>query len=430
MASALSTLLACSLVSCATISVHASDGKSPSSSNGTITRGNGSGPNGSGGGGDGAGDAPNTARNANAWQERVPRTPMWAISCYTGQRNSPVHPSGNDRGIANWWRGDNAVDELINRIQQGYDYGARWFFINRPMGTPGFTDVPAASWLTLEDHKRDELPRKLTDALLDQFDEPVHVVWFIGSDMRDPRDFHGFTDARANEYYGIGENDNWRELISSRVTIGGWLSTGASGIAIDHSAPPNERQHYIELADALGQFPFNLNVYGEAYPLVVENGRTQRDDNNSPIIDTDASSKMPWVAISDYVDRHWPYGSSNVSFPLDTDSTRLFVWMNHSSTFYGNTDEQREERIAQYIDMGLIPITHDPAMFQEALALMGSGSSASNTSRTGNGNNNNSGGSGTTRVVIQPSKMQGARRSVPNQSLPARYQPRSGNGIE
>jgi hypothetical protein len=104
--------------------------------------------------------------------------------------------------------------------------------------------------------------------------------------------------------------------------------------------------------------------------------------------------------------------------------------MNHSSTFYGNTDEQREERIAQYIDMGLIPITHDPAMFQEALALMGSGSSASNTSRTGNGNNNNSGGSGTTRVVIQPSKMQGARRSVPNQSLPARYQPRSGNGIE
>lgn len=430
MASAISTLLACSLVSCATISVNASDGKS-TNTNGPITQGNGSGPNGSGhGGNDGAGSNPNFARDAASWQERVPRTPMWAISCYTGQRNSPVEPAGNDRGIANWWRGDNAVDELISRIQQGYDYGARWFFINRPMGTPGTTDVPAASWLTLEDHKRDELPRKLTDALLDQFAEPVHIVWFIGSDMRDPRDFQGFTDARANQFYGIGENNNWRELISSRVTIGGWLSTGASGIAIDHSAPPNERQHYIELAEALGQFPFNMNVYGEAYPLVVDNGRTQRDDNNSPIIDQDASEKMAWVAISDYVDLHWPYGSPNVSFPLDTATTRLFVWMNHSSTFYGNNDRQREDRVSQYIDMGLIPITNDPIMFQEALSQMGSGASSSNTSRTGNGNNNNGASSGSSRIVIRPSNSQNARRSVPDQSLPDRYQPRGGAAIE
>ncbi|MEZ6164865.1 MAG: hypothetical protein R3B67_10560 [Phycisphaerales bacterium] len=135
MASAISTLLACSLVSCATISVNASDGKS-TNTNGPITQGNGSGPNGSGQGVTAVPDRIRTSLGTRRAGRSGYPVPMWAISCYTGQRNSPVEPAGNDRGIANWWRGDNAVDELINRIQQGYDYALAGSLSTDPWARP------------------------------------------------------------------------------------------------------------------------------------------------------------------------------------------------------------------------------------------------------------------------------------------------------
>ncbi|MEZ6164867.1 MAG: hypothetical protein R3B67_10570 [Phycisphaerales bacterium] len=79
--------------------------------------------------------------------------------------------------------------------------------------------------------------------------------------------------------------------------------------------------------------------------------------------------------------------------------------MNHSSTFYGNSDRQREDRVSQYIDMGLIPITNDPIMFQEALSQMGSGASSSNTSHRQREQQQRRQLS-SSRIVIRPSNSQ------------------------
>ena len=413
-----SIMTACTLMSCAGI-VTADDGRQSSEGTSPLSSARGS--------DDGTGHG----FDADRWQDRVPHEPMWLINAGVSLRNSNIHPENNTQGLASWWRGEHAVPRLIDRIQEGYDAGARWFFINRPMGTPGNTHVPGASWLTMTDTKRDVLPEMLTDALLDQFDEPVHVVWFIGSEMADPREFAGWTTGRDDEYYGVGEDDTWERLIGSRVTLGGWISTGASGLAIDHSSPRDERGHFIRLFEQLNQFPFNLAIFGEAYPLTyTDNGRVARDDEGSPILDQHAIESMPWVATATYFEARWPESRQRDSFPLDPDATRMFVW-------YGpilmevTEDDQRIDMAHRHMDEGLIPITNNLVIFNEAMnRLRGEESQQSRASSGSSSSSDRSGArsrpshrtSSSATSKSRPSASSKAQgRRVPNQQLPDRY---------
>ncbi len=307
------------------------------------------------------------------WTKYVPRQPMWVINAGVGLRNHPLHPEENQFGFATWWRGPNAVDNLIDRIDAGYQLGARWFFVNRPMGTLGYTHVPAASWLTLSEERREELPRKLTDALLDRYDEPVHIVWFIGSDMKDPRSLVGWTSSNSDDYFLLGEDDTWEEQFATRSTIGGWLSTGASGLGIDHSAAPAKRDHFIEMFHQLIRPPFNLLLIGEAVPSV-------RDDRGRPIphakgahtVDIERVKKMPWLAHESYFDSRYPVSFGPGVDSMDPESTRVYIWFERTAIHYGNP-EQRERLVDRWIDRGLIPMTFDPVMFRRAMERFNSG---------------------------------------------------------
>jgi len=323
--------------------------------------------------------------DGDRWQDRVPREPMWFINPGPGETNQQVHPEFNARGYAVWWRRDDAVAELIRRIHNGYDVGARWFFINRPMGsTQAVTNLPGASWLTLEDEKRTQLPMQLTDALLDEFNEPVHIVWYVGSDMSDPRSYPGWTPQTSDQFYKLGQHDTWAHLIGTRTTLGGWISTGASGLGLDSVSPPDERELFIELFEQLNNSPFRFNLYGEALPLIFDQHGPLRDQYGARILDQDAIVRMPWMATSAFMDERWPLGTASEAFPLNTDTTRVFVWLEKSTMRYGNED-QRIDLINQYVDRGLIPITYDPVMFRQALNRLNPSRSSANEPDPGSG---------------------------------------------
>jgi hypothetical protein len=305
------------------------------------------------------------ASDVTDWVNYVPREPMWFIPAGAGVRNSSVYPEDNRLGLSPWWRGPNAVDNLIGRIQTGYDHGARWFFVNRPMGTLGTTYVPAGSWLTLSEQKRDELPEKLTEALVDHFDEPVHIVWFIGSDLEDARSIVGWTPSRDEYYFQVGANDTWDRTVASRVTLGGWISTGASGIAIDNSAPPHKREHFMSMFHQLVRPPFSMLVFGEALPLVYNGSRITTHDDGTLMLDMDSLRRMPWLATATYLNMRYPNHFAPGQGSLDPENTRVFVWFDYSSITYGNPD-QREQLVDRWMDRGLIPITMDPVMFRRA----------------------------------------------------------------
>lgn len=390
-------IAACTMASCVTLVV-AEDGKRPSGNDGPLSRNTGSG--GSSDNGSGPLGSRSHGLNGSRWQDRVPREPMWFINAGPGETNHSIHPEDNARGYAVWWRGERAVDELLIRIHKGYEVGARWFFINRPMGsTQAQTNLPGASWLTIKDQKRADLPEQLTRAMLDEFDEPVHIVWYVGSDISDPREYPGWTPETDEEFYLLGENDTYEELIGSRVTLGGWISTGASGLGLDSVSPVHQREHFIELFEQLNGSPFRLNIYGEAYPLIFDNRGLVRDQYNGPVLDQNAISRMPWMATSEFIDHRWPLGAASDVFPVNTDTTRMFIWLEKSSHRYGDASE-RVELINKYLDRGLIPITYDPVMFREAVQrVRPSYSSSSSSSSSGGSTPPPAGGGDETRTA-------------------------------
>lgn len=336
------------------------------------TSGSGSGSN-SDSGGDAGGSAAGTAADVaphgprvSNWTDFVPREPMWFINAGSGTRRSSFHPEDNSRGLNTWWRGPNAVPNLVNKIEEGYQVGARWFFINRPMGTDGGSHVPAASWLTIDADKREAITDKLNDVLLDRFDEPVHIVWFIGSDMSDPRSIRGWTQNQDHANYQLGETENWKQVVSARSTIGGWLSTGASGLAIDHSATSAEREHFTDMFHQMIRPPFGMMMMAEPFPMVPRpNGGPERHADGTRVLANDAMEQMPFVATESFINEFWPTTFGPGQQSVDPESTRAYVWMSYATIRYGSP-EQRKDRIRGWLERGLIPITMDAVMFREA----------------------------------------------------------------
>jgi len=298
------------------------------------------------------------------WYHSVPREPMWKIDCFTGNRDSE-----NPNALVNWWRDDNpdAVTNFIDRIKVGYSYGARRFFVNRPMGTNGRTHVPASSWLTIPPEKRSELTDALIDLVLEEGLEPIHMFWFIGSELVEPRSLEGWTV--SNETYLLGSAGSWEEQVASRNILGGWLSTGASGLFIDASSPSGEREHFRFLSRQLLQDPFGIIIGGEAYPYALDEDGVTIRENGAPLLSVDDIEAMSWVASTDYI-RHpsrWPEGRKNATWPVDPETTRLYAWFNHRASWYGETEDETIKYVESIIEDGLIPISNDPTIFKYAL---------------------------------------------------------------
>lgn len=306
-----------------------------------------------------------------SWLDQVTREPMWLIHAANGVRGLNYYPEDDHLGTYRWWRGPDAVPNFVEKIREGYAHDARWFLINRPMGTDDTAWVPGASWLTLSDYKRDQLPAQLMDALLDEFDEPVHVVWFVGSKMKDPRTLKGWHPAESDQYYNIGDTSSWKGLLSSRTTLGGWISTGSSGFVFDASSHPRDREHFLQLAHQLRQSPFNQFVGGEAFPRVAsETDQPVLDDNGRYVLDVHAMESMPWMGFSQYI-RHesrWPYGTKTDTWPPDPETTRMYQVFELANSVYGS-DHHKQGLIQQSIREHLIPVTKDPVMFDHAMMI-------------------------------------------------------------
>jgi hypothetical protein len=304
----------------------------------------------------------------SSWVNAIPREPMWLINAGNGTRSQ-----SDPNGLATWWHDDNpaAVDEFIGQIRKGYALGARRFFVNRPMGSNGATHVPAASWLTIPESKRSKLVSALVDLQLDPSVDPIHIIWFIGSDLSDPRDINGWRpDGRT--FYSIGESGSYERQIATRATLGGWISTGASGLAIDHSAPIAERQHFIDLAASLRGEPFNLQIMGEAFPVkITPAGAWVKHNTGPPELDSDAIESMSWVITTVNLRKpfNWPYGSKTETYPPNPKTTRLYVWFDYSLQWYGETELDQRGYVRQVMRENLIPITSEPVLFDEALKI-------------------------------------------------------------
>lgn len=289
-------------------------------------------------------------RPSNRGTIGVTREPMWLVQCFAG---GPMRGPDNPAGLSPNWNkpAEEAVAWLRNEIVKGYQHGARWFFLNRPMGTDGVGHVSAGSWLTIDAHKRElmaDLFRRLANG---ELGEPVHVVPFIGSGLVSADSLQGW-DASYSAGPGglLGEARNGRMTADSQVTIGGWLSAGVGALAIDNSAASDERHHFLNLHRRLVE-AFGVPVMGEAYPTVVGGGIV--------VLDATLAYTMPWVATLSYMEHPSRAGWFRAA---DPSRTRLYIWTDQRISLID------VEAAKRWVDKGYILITQHPELYAYSLA--------------------------------------------------------------
>jgi len=290
------------------------------------------------------------------------REPMWLINCFSGKRDSVHHREEDYTGLRGEWRGEEAMDWLEDQLRYAYGLGARRFWIVRPMGTDGESNVPAAAWLTIPEYKREPMEERINRLILQEFDEPVEIYYFIGTWMEDPWSLRGLTPTNQDEAFRLGD-DEYEAQIATRITLGGLMSAGASGFGFDASALTVCRDHYMDLAEQLRRPPFNLQSVGEALPVVpTPNGRgVVRDANGDFKLDDEALRRMAWVGTSDYLYYRFKFRE------FDPETTRVFHWYPSGDEYRDLGDEGRRDLIRADIRRGWIPICHDEVMFKAAL---------------------------------------------------------------
>jgi len=263
------------------------------------------------------------------------RRPLWFLKTFTALR-SPTNPYG----LHHLWNQEDpaaSVAWIRSEIVKGYNHGARKFFINRPMGTDGLSYVCAASWLTIEERKRNLMAAEFRELSAGSLGEPIEIVPFIGSWMRSADNINGWMPGDDDKGHLLGEN-----TVDSQVTLNGWMSCGIKTLGIDHSAPLEKKAHFMEMHRSLARF--GMGLIGEAFP--------RGTDNQS--LDEDAIRAMPWLATESFIN----HSSRKWITSYDPMTTRLFIWVESSSTTV--------EKAREYLDRGFSLIVSEPAIFRMA----------------------------------------------------------------
>ncbi len=292
----------------------------------------------------------------------MPREPMWLLNCFGGQRDLSIRPEENVSGVRGDWRGAEGVDWFIRELRLGYSLGARSFFVVRPMGTSGSSHVPASGWLSIPAEKRIALQERVNDLIMDEFQEPIRIYYFIGSYMTDARGLDGYSEKNLPDAFRLGD-EGFEAQHATRATLGGLMSAGAAGFGIDASAPLRTRYHYVEFAEQMRRPPFNMHVIGEALPVVPKGRGVARDAMGDFKTDDEALERMAWVGTALYMNYRFHHRI------FDPEKTRVFKWYAFREVFEHLSDTEKRQMIQWDFEHGMITICHDKVMFEEALRL-------------------------------------------------------------
>lgn len=285
------------------------------------------------------------------WQDRFSRKPGWFINPFGGNRDIDYYPEGNARGYRREFRGPNALAWLMEQIHVGIRHGARRFFINRPMGTDGSSWVTSAAWLSLESDLRQGL-QECIPALIDALPD-IEIYPFIGSRMSHPQSIRGQQRRLTDEFFHLNGPRNDFELKANRMTLGGLIGAGFSGIVMDSGTIEDNFDMTLDLAQSLRRY--GLHVISEAYPV-------ERDQQGKPSLLENQLSLMPYYATADLVDRLVGF---NGSMKFDESETRMFVVYPKSTENHGGHATLRDQ-VTQSMRCGMIPVTQDPEIFKLA----------------------------------------------------------------
>jgi len=286
---------------------------------------------------------PNTSTERNFVVD-IDRRPVHIINAFGGNWGQSCYPDEDFYGQPCWFRGPDAIQNLIDRIEDLYESGWRRVWVNRPMGAPeGNYLVPSMCWETITEEKQEGVQTILKDYLATR--PLLSFGIYIGYRLPSNCSEWLMLNTRLPNY--IDRED----IQQFHCNINEWIKAGIKEIHFDASAATNNKASYPALVRLL--WSQGILSAGEAFPKIdvtLPNGQEGR------LPDPEYTELVPWLFLEQHFnqggpnERSWPY------WEVDPEKTMMHVCFQGKANQITNQDTpQARAHIDDWVARGFIP---------------------------------------------------------------------------
>lgn len=216
--------------------------------------------------------------------------PVAQIEAYTADYDLNTETDGNYSGVAEWWRGENAVENLIDRIETQYIAGYRRLWLAKPMGQAKGRKVNGSAWLSMPEYKRNDIQTTLKEYLSKRPDLKfgISVGFMINGDPTN-------IDSDISELR-IPDAFSRRDMLELRENLWPWFDVGVKEVYFEGAGSSNSQDAMVQLARILGSG--GIRSIGEPVPridTVLPNGEQGK------LLDPRYTSLIPWLIKEQFI---------------------------------------------------------------------------------------------------------------------------------
>ena len=293
-------------------------------------------------------------QNSTSWTlpGTIDRRPMIMIDAFGGDNvgscsTDEDYPDEIEQRTRCWWRGENGVILLNQRIEDAFDTGYRRIFINRPLGNLANQIVPSTFWGAMPSYKQSLFESEIKPYLKTKDRTEIELGAYIGyKPNEDSSSVSMFPDSNIR----IPDLTKRADIEWYIDTLQPLIDIGFKFFILDDAASDDNRESFYDLASAF--WSRGVKLLGESIPKIttVENGVTFR------MPDPVAMNKGHWVFLEQQLDNgnianSWP------EWEIDADATESHLFL-QGGIFSGvdtSVDSSASRQFIQdWVDRGFV----------------------------------------------------------------------------
>ena len=201
---------------------------------------------------------PNTPTERN-FVVNVDRRPVNIINAFGAGYGQSCFPDEDFYGQPCWFRGPDAIQNLVDRIEALYQSGWRRIWVNRPMGAPqGGALVPSMCWETITEEKQEGVRTILTDYLATRPELSFGI--YIGYTLPENCSVWEMYNTRTPDF------TKREDIQQINCNLKEWIKAGIKEIHFDAAATTTNKETFPQLVRLL--WSQGVLSGGEAFPKI------------------------------------------------------------------------------------------------------------------------------------------------------------------
>jgi len=218
----------------------------------------------------------------------INRLPVVVIRGFVGGFNLSCDTDENQFGTPCWWRGEKAIDNLINRVETLYNQGWRRIWFSQPMGGTENGLIPSSSWTPLTDEKKEGLLGEFKDYLETRPD--LSMGLYVGFPLSESSSSLFALTSSVRSY----DFKNQADMVQMRENLLPWSEVGISEISCSLAGNDIYKNAFLQYARI--SWTKGIICRGEPFPKI-------KQEDGMVIPDEEYINSTPWMFFEQELDR-------------------------------------------------------------------------------------------------------------------------------